>query len=144
MSKRKKAKSLSPDRILTSESRSPQSKQARVNGAAVMVILAASVVGLGALINFSSPGMTRGSTPITRASAMPVSTPEYAANKPAKEYIHANGKLLALSEPINAPPTDLAVWRLSTGTWWVLDQDGSNTTQAFGLSTDLPAPGDYS
>jgi hypothetical protein len=64
----------------------------------------------------------------------------------SKEYIYAGSRLLAI-EDANAtavPPADLAIWRVSTGTWWVLGGPGSaQTTQTYGDSTYKPAPGDY-
>ncbi len=64
----------------------------------------------------------------------------------SKEYLYAGSKLLAV-EDANAsavPPADLAVWRPSTGVWWVLGGQGSQqTTVQWGLSTDKAAPGDY-
>src|SRR5688500_19447152 len=105
-----------------------------------MIILVAGVIGLGAFLNFKSPGMSKGR--IAAVSAQPLPTPEYAANKPAKEYIHVNGKLLALSEPVNSPPTDLAVWRLSagSGTSWGRYQAGWDSTHTLASAGELPAP----
>jgi len=64
----------------------------------------------------------------------------------SKEYIYAGSRLLAV-EDANAnaaPPTDLAIWRVSTGTWYVLGGPGSaQTIQQWGATTDKPAPGDY-
>lgn len=71
----------------------------------------------------------------------------------SKDYIYAGSRLLAV-EDANAsasPPHDLAVWRPSTGTWWVLGSQGY-TSQQWGLpcnpptpptDCDRPVPGDY-
>jgi hypothetical protein len=75
------------------------------------------------------------------AEPLPNPTPQY-----TKEYIYAGSRLLAV-EDANAnpaPPADLAVWRPSTGTWWVMGgQYSSGATQAWGLPNDKPVPGDY-
>lgn len=72
---------------------------------------------------------------------MPAPTPQL-----SKEYIYAGSRLLAV-EDANAnaaPPADLAIWRPSTGTWWVLGGTGSQqTSQGWGTNGDIPVPGDY-
>ena len=64
----------------------------------------------------------------------------------SKEYIYAGSRLLAV-EDANAnaaPPADLAVWRKSTGVWYVLGGPGSTYTEfGWGNSTDIPAQGDF-
>ncbi len=75
------------------------------------------------------------------SAPMPSSTPQL-----SKEYLYAGSKLLAV-EDANAtavPPTDVAVWRPSTGVWWVMGSEGSQQTIVqFGSANDIPAPGDY-
>ena len=64
----------------------------------------------------------------------------------SKEYFYAGSKLLVVEDAnaSAAPPSDLAVWRPSTGTWWVLGGTNSQqTSQAWGAAGDKEAPGDY-
>ena len=76
------------------------------------------------------------------AAPLPTPTPQL-----SKEYIYAGSRMLAV-EDANATaalPADLAIWRPSTGTWWVMGGAGGSqpATQAWGNSTDKVVPGDY-
>ena len=64
----------------------------------------------------------------------------------SKEYIYAGDRLLAV-EDANAtavPPADVAVWRPTTGGWYIRDSSGQlKAAVGFGQTDDFPAPGDY-
>ena len=64
----------------------------------------------------------------------------------SKSYIYAGDRLLAV-EDANAtavPPADVAVWRPSTGGWYVMGAGGvMRAAVGWGLSGDRAAAGDY-
>ena len=64
----------------------------------------------------------------------------------SKEYIYAGSRLLAVEDAAAnaAPPADLAVWRPSTGYWYVMGAGGIiQAAYQWGNSTDQAVPGDY-
>ena len=72
---------------------------------------------------------------------LPTSTPQL-----SKEYLYAGSRTLAVEDAnaSAAPPADLAVWRPSTGYWYVLGGQGSQATSVqWGSSGDKTVPGDY-
>lgn len=80
------------------------------------------------------------------AAPLPTPTPQL-----SKEYIHAAGGRLLAVEDANAnaaPPADLAIWRPSTGGWWVLSGSANGSYSNYygdnwGTSGDEPVEGDY-
>jgi spore coat protein A, manganese oxidase len=64
----------------------------------------------------------------------------------SREYLFAGSRLLSV-EDANAnaaPPVDLAIWRPTSGEWWVMGGAGSQqVTQAWGANGDTTVPGDY-
>jgi len=74
-------------------------------------------------------------------AALPTPTPQL-----SKEYIYAGSRLLAVEDKnaTAAPPADLAIFRPSTGGWWVLNSSGQGyVAQAWGVTGDKPVEGDY-
>jgi hypothetical protein len=75
------------------------------------------------------------------AAPLPSPTPQL-----SKEYIYASGSRLLAVEDANAnaaPPADLAIWRPSSGEWWIYSGSQQTTVAAWGVATDIPVPGDY-
>jgi hypothetical protein len=94
-------------------------------------------------------------------AAVPTPTPTALI---AKDYIYAGGRLVAtesvgsnsaqsngaVTEPDDPSSqtsqyvyTDIAVFRPSSGTWYILNIDGTTTEQMWGQSGDKPVQGDY-
>ena len=73
---------------------------------------------------------------------LPTVTPQL-----SKEYVYAGSRLLSVvdANASETPPADLAVWRPSTGFWYVLGGTTGSQQTAFqwGGAGDLAVPGDY-
>lgn len=64
----------------------------------------------------------------------------------SKEYIYAGDRLLAVEDAkaTAVPPTDFAVWRESTGGWYVMGASGvMRAAEGWGTEDDIARPGDY-
>ncbi len=95
--------------------------------------------------NTTSPNNAKSQNQSWLGSLNPFVEPT-AAPQLSKEYIYAGGRMLAVEDAnaSAAPPADLAVWRPSTGYWYVLGGQGSQQTSfLWGGAGDTPVPGDY-
>ena len=83
---------------------------------------------------------------LSKVNPFTEAVPPSATPQLSKEYIYAGSRMLAV-EDANAnaaPPADLAVWRPTTGYWYVLGGTGSQATSfQWGGSGDTTVPGDY-
>lgn len=99
--------------------------------------------GLGKRIVDILTDSSTNQTAQNNAQSLPLNLVTTGTPQLSKEYIYAGSRLLAV-EDVNAnavPPADLAVWRPSSGYWYVMgvaqQQWGS------GSLNDKPVPGDY-
>ena len=148
MSNKKRRNKLHFKPLISTKNQQPEKKdgKALIRAGLIVTILLCAVVGFGAFVQWrNTTANSAVSEKINSARSLPppLPTPQYEASQPAREYVYGGGKLLAVSEPVRPAPNDLAIWRILTGTWWVLNDDGTYSAQQWGLSSDLPAPGDY-
>jgi hypothetical protein len=64
----------------------------------------------------------------------------------SKEYIYAGSRLLAVEDANAQQPsaTDLAVYRKSSGQWWVMNGvSGGITSGSWGVEEDIASPADF-
>ncbi|MFN0277217.1 MAG: FG-GAP repeat domain-containing protein [Pyrinomonadaceae bacterium] len=80
---------------------------------------------------------------------MVLATPTAAPTPPqlSKEYVYAGSRLLTVEDAKASaiPPTDLAIWKPSTGAWHVFSGDHQlgDPVIILGESGDIPVQGDY-
>ena len=75
------------------------------------------------------------------AAMLPTPTPQL-----SKEYIYAGSRMLAVvdANAAETPPADLAVWRPSSGVWYVYNLvTAAWTSYGWGNSSDIPVQGDF-
>lgn len=105
-------------------------------GLVLLIVMVLATVGWATLSN-------RPVVPIL-STALPTGTPPtLPANAPARDYIYAGSSLISTVEPFREPPNDLAVWRPSDGIWYILNSQQQAVYYPWGISTDIPAPGDF-
>lgn len=83
------------------------------------------------------------------AQPLPTALPALPGSVPNKEHVYAGGKLVAVNDG-KWLKFDLAVWRMSTGVWYVLNpaNGGIAASAQWGQggapgAADIPTPGDF-
>lgn len=120
--------------------------QSRLRKAAIGTIVGVLVLSftVGVLAQFNMLP----STSVSFFSPAPVPVPSPTPTPPAlsKEYIYAGGRMLA-TEDVGAQQqsaTDLAVFRQSDGSWWILNGiTGTTSGNYWGTSGDKAIPADF-
>lgn len=64
---------------------------------------------------------------------------------PTREYIYAGKRLLAIADSgaSFAKQKHIAIWRPSTGTWWIYGGEGPAQAIQWGMEGDIPLIGDF-
>src|SRR5215213_4942729 len=112
----------------------------------LMVSAVLGATGLGKRIADTFTGDSAGQTIDNNSQPLTLNPVTTGTPQLSKEYIYAGSRLLAV-EDANAnaaPPADLAVWRPSSGYWYVMGAGGSlQAAQQWGANGDIIVQGDY-
>ena len=115
--------------------------------AAFILLIALGVLGASGLaeriINSFAGNPANQISPISSQPSVAITsnTPQL-----SKELIYSGSRLISVEDAnaSAAPPADLAVWRPSTGVWYVLGGQGSQQVfMQWGTNGDTTVPGDY-
>jgi len=109
-----------------------------IGGLILLGILVVGTITITAIANWRSLVISQ-SASVLMPSPTPPSMP---ASAPAKEYVYAGSSLISTVEPFRQAPSDLAVFRPSTGDWWITTSQ-SWTAISWGFGTDVVAPADF-
>ena len=97
--------------------------------------------------NARMPSREQQSSLLSKVNPFVEAPPPSATPQLSKEYIYAGSRLLSVvdANAVEVSPADLAVWRGSTGFWYVLGGvvGSQQTAFSWGGSGDETAPGDY-
>ena len=144
MSKTKKRRHGAKSSVVVKRS---QESRAVIKVSVIVGVLLCTMIGFSAYVSHRAANESAALRTRSMIPPIPMPTPDYSASAPAKEFIYAGSKLLAVSEPVQPAPSDLAVWRLSSSTgvatWWVMGDGGTMTEQTWGQTGDKPAPADF-
>ncbi len=132
----KQAKSNRKRNVIAAEIKEKQNRRKASHTLIVLGVLILVTFSVGALANWRSLPIFSNAVPTGTPPLMP-------ADAPSREYVYAGSALISTVEAFREAPNDLAVWRPSSGTWYILNSAQQMVTQPWGLTTDSPAPGDF-
>ena len=128
------------------KSKGKREKAAESSGKSFFVGFVVVVVLLGTTGVLAGLNLLGKSSSSFSSQSPPVPDPPPPPLQLSKENIYAGSRLLAVEDAgaTQQSATDLAVWRKSSGTWWVMNGLSANTiAQQWGADGDVTAPADF-